>query len=92
MVRRYFYIMKPISFVGVMLNTFIEAADDIISGKQVSQRLRLNSAHDFNVGALMMVSRVRSNHSIPEYGSVFSLDLLKSRHGGYSVLVCNLIL
>lgn len=71
---------------GVLLNTFIEAADDIISGKPVSQRLRLYSAHDFNVGALMMVSKTKSNNSIPEYGSVFMLELYKSRRGEFSVV------
>ncbi|KAJ0172519.1 hypothetical protein K1T71_011658 [Dendrolimus kikuchii] len=72
---------------GVLLNTFVQAALDIIAGTPVNQRLRIFSAHDFNIGALMDVAKVKNNHSIPEYGSVFALELYRSRStGAYSVL------
>ncbi|KAL0879719.1 hypothetical protein ABMA27_003432 [Loxostege sticticalis] len=67
---------------GVLLNNFIEAATAISKGKSVSKRLRLFSAHDFNIGALMEVARVRGDQSIPEYGAVFALELYKSRSTG----------
>ncbi|XP_052749812.1 venom acid phosphatase Acph-1-like [Galleria mellonella] len=67
---------------GTLLNIFVEAAKDISAGRPVSHRLRLFSSHDFNVGALMEVSKVKSNQSIPEYGSVFALELYKSRSKG----------
>lgn len=73
---------------GVLLNTFHQAAQDLISGKKVDQRLRIFSAHDFNIGAFMEVSRiVNNNRGIPEYGSVFALELYRSKSTGtYSVL------
>ncbi|XP_035443469.1 venom acid phosphatase Acph-1 isoform X1 [Spodoptera frugiperda] len=72
---------------GVLLDKFVTAGNDFIAGKQVSQRLRLFSAHDFNIGALMEVAKVENDHSIPEYGAVFALELYRSRStGAYSVL------
>ncbi|KAM3956323.1 venom acid phosphatase Acph-1 [Aphomia sociella] len=67
---------------GILLNMFTEAANDISAGKPVSKRVRLFSAHDFNIGALMDVSKVKSNQSIPEYGALFALELYKSRSKG----------
>ncbi|CAG9782459.1 unnamed protein product [Diatraea saccharalis] len=67
---------------GVLLNNFMSLASDIAAGKSITKRLRLFSAHDFNIGALMEVSKVKSDQSIPEYGAVFSLELYKSRSTG----------
>ncbi|KOB72803.1 Prostatic acid phosphatase, partial [Operophtera brumata] len=69
-----------------LLKSTVSEPDDIMSGKPVTQRLKLYSAHDYNVGALMMVSKVRSNNSIPEYGSVYALELYKSKRGEYTVV------
>ncbi|XP_063895496.1 venom acid phosphatase Acph-1 isoform X2 [Helicoverpa armigera] len=72
---------------GVLLSQFIQAGNDFISGKPVSQPLRSISAHDFNIGALMDVAYVQNDSTIPEYGAVFALELYKSRStGSYSVL------
>ncbi|CAB3242535.1 unnamed protein product [Arctia plantaginis] len=72
---------------GVLLQQFTEAAEDIISGKEVLKRLRLFSCHDFNLGALMEASNVKYERTIPEYGSVFALELYRSKTTGlYSVL------
>ncbi|XP_075982163.1 venom acid phosphatase Acph-1-like [Anticarsia gemmatalis] len=72
---------------GVLLNQFMEVAEDIISGKPVKHRLRIFSCHDFNIGAMMHVVNVRHNNSIPEYGAVFSLELYRSKiTGAYSVM------
>lgn len=70
------------------MDMFLKTADDLIAGKPVSQRLRLFSAHDFNIGALMEVSRMNAPYEIPDYGSVFALELYRCRRSGeYSVLV-----
>ncbi|KAJ8721048.1 hypothetical protein PYW08_006513 [Mythimna loreyi] len=72
---------------GILLNTFVQAGNDLIAGKQVSQRLRLISGHDFNIGALMDVASVQNDQTIPEYGSVFALELYRYRSTGvYTVL------
>lgn len=72
---------------GVLLHKFISMSKDIISNKPVPQRLHIFSAHDFNIGALMEVAQVKCDHSIPEYGAVFSLELYRSRStGSYSVV------
>ncbi|CAK1542467.1 unnamed protein product [Leptosia nina] len=68
---------------GVILNDFIQAASDIIAGKEVTKRVRLYSAHDFNIGSLMEVSGVsRHEQPVPEYGAVFALELFKSKSTG----------
>ncbi|CAG5017003.1 unnamed protein product [Parnassius apollo] len=65
---------------GVMLNDFISAANDIIAGKTVTKRFRLFSAHDFNIGALMDVTKVvKREQIVPEYGSLFAIELYKSK-------------
>ncbi|XP_053616175.1 venom acid phosphatase Acph-1-like isoform X2 [Plodia interpunctella] len=72
---------------GILLNTFVEAASEISQGRPMKQRLRVYSAHDFNIGALMEAARVKNNHSIPEYGALFALELYRSRNSGkFSVL------
>ncbi|XP_059061097.1 venom acid phosphatase Acph-1-like [Achroia grisella] len=67
---------------GVLLSMFIEAGKDISAGTKVPKRLRLFSSHDFNIGAFMRVSKVKTNYSIPEYGAIFALELYKSRSKG----------
>lgn len=77
---------------GVLLNLFTEVGNDLIANKPVSQRLRLVSGHDFNIGSLMEVAHVKTDQSIPEYGAVFALELYRSRStGAYSVLVSKFI-
>ncbi|KAJ8728563.1 hypothetical protein PYW07_006259 [Mythimna separata] len=72
---------------GILLNMFVQAGNDFIAGKQVPQPLRLISGHDFNIGALMDVASVQNGETIPEYGSVFALELYRCRSTGvYSVL------
>uniref|UniRef100_A0A1E1WMB7 acid phosphatase n=1 Tax=Pectinophora gossypiella TaxID=13191 RepID=A0A1E1WMB7_PECGO len=70
---------------GVLLQQFTEAATALALGKPVTKRLRIFSAHDFNVGALMDVSRVVKDQSIPEYGSVFALELYRRKGGVLTV-------
>ncbi|CAK1588911.1 unnamed protein product [Parnassius mnemosyne] len=68
---------------GVLLNDFISAANEIIAGKTVTKRFRLYSAHDFNIGALMDVTKVvNSEQILPEYGSLFAIELYKSKSNG----------
>ncbi|XP_050355643.1 venom acid phosphatase Acph-1-like [Nymphalis io] len=68
---------------GVILNNFIQAASDISSGKPVKKRFRMFSAHDFNIGSMMEVTRViRHEQSNPEYGSLFGLELYRSKSNG----------
>ncbi|XP_028026361.1 prostatic acid phosphatase-like [Bombyx mandarina] len=67
---------------GVLLNKFTEQALIAASGKEIKPRLHVFSSHDFNLGAFMEVSRVRSNHGIPEYGAAFALELYRSKVTG----------
>ncbi|CAG5017008.1 unnamed protein product [Parnassius apollo] len=68
---------------GVMLNDFISAANEIIAGKTVTKRFRLFSAHDFNVRALMDVTNITQSEQIaPDYGSLFAIELYKSKSSG----------
>ncbi|CAH2088368.1 unnamed protein product [Euphydryas editha] len=68
---------------GVILNDFVQAATDISQGKPVKKRFRMYSAHDFNIGSLMEVTKViRHEQSNPEYGSLFGLELYRSKTSG----------
>ncbi|XP_052744723.1 venom acid phosphatase Acph-1 [Bicyclus anynana] len=73
---------------GVILNDFVKAASDIVAGKQVQKRFRMYSAHDFNIGALMEVTKVlRHEQSLPEYGALFGLEMYRSKcTGEFTVL------
>ncbi|XP_013171752.1 PREDICTED: venom acid phosphatase Acph-1-like [Papilio xuthus] len=73
---------------GVILNDFISAANDIVAGKRINKRFRMYSAHDFNIGSLMEVTRIsRSEQTVPEYGSLFALELYRTKSNGeFSVL------
>ncbi|XP_045504638.1 venom acid phosphatase Acph-1-like [Colias croceus] len=73
---------------GVMLNDFIQAASAIASGRPVTKRFRMYSAHDFNIGALMEVTGIsRHEQAVPEYGAIFALELYRSKSSGeYTVL------
>ncbi|XP_045539528.1 venom acid phosphatase Acph-1 [Papilio machaon] len=73
---------------GVILNDFITAANDIVTGKKINKRFRMYSAHDFNIGSVMEVTRIsRSEQTVPEYGSLFALELYRSNSNGeFSVL------
>ncbi|XP_073954743.1 prostatic acid phosphatase-like, partial [Choristoneura fumiferana] len=71
---------------GVLLHKFLEAADAAASGQKV-KKLHMFSAHDYNMGGLMAASRVEGDERImPAYGSLFALELYKSKSGEYSVL------
>lgn len=77
--------MKMLS-TGVIINNFLKASKDIIAGKPVKQRVRIHTSHDYNVGALMAVSRVKLSN-IPDYCSMFALELHRDRNNGrYFVL------
>ncbi|XP_041969771.1 venom acid phosphatase Acph-1-like [Aricia agestis] len=68
---------------GVILNDFLEAASALAEGKTVKKRFRMFSSHDFNIGSLMEVSKVQQQEqSIPEYGSLFGLELYRSISSG----------
>ncbi|XP_068622981.1 venom acid phosphatase Acph-1-like [Battus philenor] len=73
---------------GVILNDFISAANDIVAGKVIKKRFRMFSAHDFNIGSLMEVTQITgSDHIVPEYGSLFALELYRTKSNGeFSVL------
>uniref|UniRef100_S4NSI3 acid phosphatase n=1 Tax=Pararge aegeria TaxID=116150 RepID=S4NSI3_9NEOP len=73
---------------GVILNDFVNAANDIASGKQIKKRFRMYSAHDFNIGSLMEVTKVvRHEQSLPEYGSLFGLEMYRSKSTGEFTIV-----
>ncbi|KAJ2941088.1 hypothetical protein O0L34_g10321 [Tuta absoluta] len=70
---------------GVLLYDFLEAATLLLHDQPVSKRLRIFSAHDFNIGALIAVTKTVKEQTIPDYGSVFMLELYRSRSGLYTV-------
>ncbi|XP_034836616.1 venom acid phosphatase Acph-1-like [Maniola hyperantus] len=73
---------------GVILNDFIDAANDIAAGKQVQKRFRMYSAHDFNIGALMEAAQVlKYEQSLPEYGSLFGLEMYRLKSTGELTVV-----
>ncbi|XP_026333720.1 prostatic acid phosphatase-like isoform X2 [Hyposmocoma kahamanoa] len=59
---------------GVLLNEFFKYAKQITNGTN-AQRVRVYSAHDINVYSLESVSQVKHRQGVPEFGSVFSLEL-----------------
>ncbi|KAL0879706.1 hypothetical protein ABMA27_003421 [Loxostege sticticalis] len=59
---------------GVLLNEFYKAACDIISGVD-STRVRIYSAHDFNVFSLIFVTKIVNKQGVPKYGSAYALEL-----------------
>ncbi|XP_026333701.1 prostatic acid phosphatase-like [Hyposmocoma kahamanoa] len=71
---------------GVLLNEFFTYANQIIYGTD-TQRVRVYSAHDFNVYSLEAVSQVTPRQGAPKYGSVFSLELRRVVETGEYVVL-----
>lgn len=63
------------------MTEIVNASSAAVHGKAVAPKLRLYSAHENNVAALMAAVRVFEPHQ-PEYGSTFSLELRMHRHTG----------
>lgn len=75
---------------GVILNEFMEAANNVIAGQPVAKRFRLFTSADFNIGAMMDVSKIEGSaeRGIPAYASLFALELHRCKKSGeYFVLV-----
>ncbi|XP_063537766.1 prostatic acid phosphatase-like [Cydia strobilella] len=85
---RLFFKTKDLKMIGggVLLHKFLETAKAATTGNAF-KKLSLVSAHDYNMGGLMAVSRVAGDERImPAYASLFALELYRSRGGVYSVL------
>lgn len=74
------------------MNEIVNAANAAVHGETVQPKLRLYSAHENNVAALMAAARVFEPHQ-PQYGSTFSLELrVHRRTGQYGMAVKFLII
>lgn len=60
---------------------FIEATTSAIRGDPIEPKLRIFSAHENNVAAVMAAARVFRPHQ-PGYGSAISLELRRNRDTG----------
>uniref|UniRef100_A0AAU6PBP9 acid phosphatase n=1 Tax=Comana monomorpha TaxID=1555636 RepID=A0AAU6PBP9_9NEOP len=71
---------------GVLINDIKNDMEEAIRGNEEQPKLRIYSAHENNVAALMAAARVFQPHQ-PKYGSTFTLELRKNRlTGQYGVL------
>ncbi|KAM3962723.1 prostatic acid phosphatase [Aphomia sociella] len=66
---------------GVLMSEIINATNEAIQGNMDQYKLRLYSAHENNVAALMAAAHVFTPHQ-PNYGATFSLELRKHRSTG----------
>ncbi|XP_026329947.1 venom acid phosphatase Acph-1-like isoform X2 [Hyposmocoma kahamanoa] len=66
---------------GVLMTEILNASNATVRGEAVEPKLRLYSAHENNVAAIMAAVRVFEPHQ-PRYGSTFSLELRLHRHTG----------
>ncbi|KAL4719580.1 hypothetical protein ACJJTC_007744 [Scirpophaga incertulas] len=71
---------------GTFLQEFFNYADKIVQG-QNTPRMRIYSAHDFNVFSLQAVTRVTERQGAPKYSSFYALELRKVRCTGEYVVV-----
>lgn len=63
------------------MTEILNATNAAVRGEAVEPKLRLYSAHENNVAAIMAAARVFQPHQ-PRYGSTFSLELRMHRHTG----------
>lgn len=69
------------------MSEILNATDAAIAGDKDQPKLRLYSAHENNVAALMSAARVFQAHQ-PNYGATFSLELRRFRGTGkYGITV-----
>lgn len=69
------------------MTDILNASNAAVRGEDVEPKLRLYSAHENNVAAIMAATRVFEPHQ-PRYGSTFSLELRLHRlTGQYGIAV-----
>ncbi|CAH0404685.1 unnamed protein product [Chilo suppressalis] len=66
---------------GVLMSDILNATNAAVAGDRDQPKLRLYSAHENNVAALMAAARVFKAHQ-PNYGSTFSLELRRFKSTG----------
>ncbi|XP_028155951.1 venom acid phosphatase Acph-1-like [Ostrinia furnacalis] len=66
---------------GLLMAEILNATNAAINGDLDQPKLRLYSAHENNVAALMSAARVFQAHQ-PNYGATFSVELRKNRKTG----------
>ncbi|KAJ2944615.1 hypothetical protein O0L34_g3970 [Tuta absoluta] len=70
---------------GVLMNEIRNVMSQFVHGREDGRKLRMYSAHENNVAALMAAVGVFEPHQ-PPYGSTFSLELRRGVTGEYSVM------
>lgn len=68
------------------MDDILNATSSYIAGDTEQPKMRLYSAHENNVAALMAASNVFEPHQ-PNYGATFSLELRTKRDGRYGIAV-----
>ncbi|KAI5632820.1 histidine phosphatase superfamily (branch 2) domain-containing protein [Phthorimaea operculella] len=71
---------------GVLINEIRDVMTQFVNGRGGSQKLRMYSAHENNVAALMAAVGAFEPHQ-PPYGATFSLELRRGTTGEYSVMI-----
>ncbi|KAL0894600.1 hypothetical protein ABMA27_013163 [Loxostege sticticalis] len=66
---------------GLLMAEILNATNAAINGDTDQPKLRLYSAHENNVAALMSAARVYQAHQ-PNYGATFSIELRRHRNTG----------
>lgn len=68
----------------------LNATNAAINGDTDQPKLRLYSAHENNVAALMSAARVYQAHQ-PNYGATFSIELRRHRNTGQYGITVNIL-
>lgn len=68
------------------MNDILNYTSSYMDGDTEQPKLRLYSAHENNVAALLAATRVFEPHQ-PSYGATFSVELRKGRDGQHYIAV-----
>ncbi|XP_063831835.1 prostatic acid phosphatase-like [Ostrinia nubilalis] len=70
---------------GVLLSKFYDAVSEVTTGD--TSRMRIYSAHDFNVYSFQAVTKIVNKQGVPKYNSAYALELRRNVHTGELVVV-----
>jgi hypothetical protein len=74
-------------YSGVLLHEFLKYAKAVVAGED-TPRLRIYSAHDLNVYAFEVITKISNRPGVPKFSSVYALELRRMvTTGEYYVLV-----
>ncbi|XP_053616563.1 prostatic acid phosphatase-like isoform X2 [Plodia interpunctella] len=71
---------------GVLLQEFFKYANLAISGNQ-TERIRIYSAHDYNVYAFQIVTQATPRQGVPKYASAYALELRRFKNTGQFIVL-----